>query len=506
MPRSMSFPDAEGRRALYSSAWIHLARRAGIGLAGQGARGSSRAVGAKEDVMRRRLVASLAIGLGALAAQPAKAESIEDALASAYNNNPQILGERATLRATDEGVPQALAGWRPTVTFQGGVGAEQSENSPAAPPSAPAHQGFQPHTYSLTVSQPIYNGGGTIAKTAQAENLVESERAHLIAVESAVLFSAVQSYFDVLRDQAVIALDKNNEQVLSRQLEATNDQFRVGQVTRTDVAQAEARLASATATRHSDEGTLSVDSANYTRAVGHPPSGLVQPKLRPVIPAARDQALALAATKNPSVIAAQFAESAARDNVAQVKAQLLPSIAVVGNIQRLQETQLNGRETTNKSVLAQLNMPLYEAGNVWSQSRQAIENVGKAKGTTDDTRRQAVQTATQSWETIQSARASITSLQATIRAAQIALEGVQQQQQVGARTVLDVLNAQQELFGDQVALVKAQHDLAIAEFNLAQQVGQLTAADLNLPVQLYDVDRHYRSVRNKVIGFGADGQ
>jgi outer membrane protein len=456
--------------------------------------------------MRRRLVASVAIGLGALAAQPAAAETIEDALASAYNGNPQLLGERATLRAADEGVSQALAGWRPTVTFQGAVGVEQTESTPPAPPSAPAHQTIHPHTYSLTVSQPIYNGGATIAKTAQAEDQVQSERAHLVAVESAVLFAAVQSYFDVLRDQAVVALDKNNEQVLSRQLDATNDQFRVGQVTRTDVAQAQARLASATATRYADEGTLSVDSANYTRAVGHPPVNLVQPTLHPVIPAMRDQALALAATKNPNVVSAQFAESAARDNVAQVKAQLLPTVSLVGNIQRLQETQLNGRENTNSSVLAQLNIPLYEAGNVWSQSRQAIENVGKAKGTTDDTRRQAVQTATQSWETIQSARASITSLQTTIRAAQIALEGVQQQQQVGARTVLDVLNAQQELFGDQVSLVKAQHDLAVAEFNLSQQIGRLTAADLNLPVQLYDVNTHYRSVRNKLIGFGAEDQ
>jgi len=456
--------------------------------------------------MRRCVVVSLAIGFGALAAQPARAETLAEALASAYTNNPQVLGERATLRATDESVPQALSGWRPTITFQGGIGVETSENTPPAPPNAPAHQTIDPHTYSLTLTQPIYNGGGTIAKTAQAEDLVQSERAHLIAVESGVLFAAVQSYYDVLRDQAVIELDKNNEQVLSRQLEATNDQFRVGQVTRTDVAQAEARLAAATATRHTDEGTLEVDSANYTRAVGHPPVNLQQPKMRPVIPATRDQALALASTKNPSVISAQFAEDAARDNVAQIKAQLLPSVSIVGSVQRLQETQLNGRETTNQSVIAQLNVPLYEGGNLWSQSRQAIENVGKAKGTTDDTRRQAVQTATQSWETVQSARASITSLQSTINAAQIALEGVQQQQQVGARTVLDVLNAQQELFSDQVSLVKAQHDLAVAEFNLAQQIGVLTAVDLKLPVRLYDVDTHYRSVRDKLLGFGARDQ
>jgi outer membrane protein len=454
--------------------------------------------------MRHALVSSMAVAAVALGAAGASAETLESALSAAYSNNPQILSERANLRAIDEGVPQALAGWRPTITFTGGIGDEQTESTPAAPPNAPAHQTLQPHTYSLTITQPIYNGGNTIAKTAQAEDTVQSERARLVAIESSVLFTAAQSYFDVLRDIAVIALDKNNEQVLGRQLEATNDQFRVGQVTRTDVAQAESRLAAATAQRHLDEGTLENDRANYTRAVGHPPVDLIQPTFHPTIPSTRDEALTLAAIKNPNVVAAQFSEVAARDNVAQVKAQLLPSVSIVANVQRAQETTINGREQTQQSIIAQLNMPLYEAGNIWSQSRAAIENVGKAQGTTDDTRRQAVQTATQSWETIQSARASIDSLNTTVRAAEIALEGVTQQQQVGARTVLDVLNAEQELFSDRTSLVRSQHDLAVAEFNLSQQIGRLTAIDLKLPVNLYDVQKHYRSVRNKVFGFGAD--
>ena len=453
--------------------------------------------------LSRPLSLALGLGLALGTVHPAAAETLEEALVATYNNNPQILGERANLRAVDEGVPQALAGWRPTVNFVTGIGAAQSETTPAAPPNAPAHVAYQPHSYSLTVTQPIYNGGNTIAKTAQAEDLVQAERAKLIATESTAFFTAAQAYFDVLRDLAVVELDRNNEQVLSRQLEATNDQFRVGQVTRTDVAQAESRLAAARATRQTDQGTLENDRASYTRAVGHPPIDLVQPTLHPTIPATRDEALNLAATKNLNVVSAQFTEIAARDNVAQVKAQLLPSVSIVGNINRGQESTLNGRETTNRSVIAQMTVPLYEAGNIWSQSRQAIENAGKARSTTDDTRRQAVQTATQAWETIQSARASITSLQTTIRAASIALEGVTQQQQVGSRTVLDVLNAQQELFTDRTLLVKAQHDLAVAEFNLSQQIGRLTAVDLELPVDLYDVKKHYEAVRNKLVGFGA---
>jgi len=454
--------------------------------------------------MRRVVFASVAAGIGAFAATGAHGETLEEALASTYNTNPQILAERANLRAIDEGVPQALAGWRPTVTFSGSIGAERSENTPPSTANSPAHQSLQPHTYSLTVNQPIFNGGNTVARTAQAEDNVQSERARLIATESTALFTAAQAYFDVLRDQAVVELDRNNEKVLGRQLDITTDQFRVGQVTRTDVAQAQSALAAATATRLTDQGTLENDSANYTRAVGHPPVNLVQPKFILPLPTTREQALALASTENPNVIAAQYAEDAARDLVAATKAQLLPSLALVGNVQRLQESQLNGREQTNYSGVAQLTIPLYEAGNIWSQSRQAIENVGKAQGTTDDQRRAAVQSATQAWETMGSSTASIRSLQTTINAAQIALEGITQQQQVGQRTVQDVLNQQQTLFTDQVNLAKSQHDQSVAQFNLSQQVGRLTAADLKLRVKIYDVNVHYKSVRNKAIGFSAD--
>jgi outer membrane protein len=454
--------------------------------------------------MRRVVYASVAAGIGVFAGASAHGETLEEALASTYNTNPQILAERANLRAIDEGVPQALAGWRPTVTFNSSFGAQRSENTPGAPPNAPGHQSLQPHSYSLSVNQPLFNGGNTVARTAQAEDNVQSERARLIATESTAMFAAAQAYFDVLRDQAVVELDRNNEKVLARQLEITSDQFRVGQVTRTDVAQAQSALAAATATRLTDQGTLENDRASYTRAVGHAPVDLVQPKIALALPTTREQALSFAASENPNVIAAQYAEDAARDLVAATKAQLLPSLALVGNMQRQQETTLNGREQTNYSGVAQLTVPLYEAGNIWSQSRQAIENVGKAQGTTDDARRAAVQTATQSWETINSAGASIRSLQTTINAATIALEGVTQQQQVGQRTTQDVLIQQQSLFVQQVNLVRAQHDQAVAQFNLSQQIGRLTAADLKLPVKIYDVNVHYKSVRNKAIGFSAD--
>jgi outer membrane protein len=454
--------------------------------------------------MRRSLLASCAAA-AALVAVPrgVAAETLIEALADAYNNNPQLLSERALLRATDENVPQALSGWRPTVQFTGSAGFEHQENRPPAPPTFPAEQALRPNTVDLNVTQPIFNGGRTVALTAQAEKTVEAERARHIAVEETVFLSVAQAYLDVVRDQATLDLAINNEQVLRRQLEATNDQFRVGAVTRTDVAQAEARLAGATASRQQAEGNLQVSRANYERAVGHAPAKLDQPSLRPTLPATRDQAIAMASAKNPNVVAAIFTEDAARDTVDATRDQLLPSLNLVGDALRTGDQQTKGRDLNSYSIIARVTVPLYEGGSVYSQTRQAAETVGQRRSQTDDTRRAAIQGATQAWEQVTSGRAQVVSLQSTIRAAEIALEGVRQEATVGSRTVLDVLNAEQELFTDRVQLVTAQHDLALAEFSLSNQIGRLTAADLKLPVTLYDVDKHYRSVRDKWLGFGS---
>ncbi|HEV2545829.1 MAG TPA: TolC family outer membrane protein [Stellaceae bacterium] len=450
--------------------------------------------------MRHALLATAAAAMLSIAAsESGRAETLIEALADAYNNNPQILAERANLRATDESVPQALSGWRPTVTFTGSIGAEHVEDKP---PSQFVG-GPIPRVADLNITQPIFSGGRTVALTAQAEKTVEAERARNIATEGTVFLSVAQAYLDVIRDQATLELSVNNEQVLRKQLEATADQFRVGAVTRTDVAQAEARLAAATASRLQAEGNLQVSRANYVRAVGHPPEKLVAPDFRPVLPGTRDGALNMAALYNPNVIAAIYTEDAARDAIDATRAQLLPSLNLIGDVNRAVSTVVDNQTQSAASVTARLTIPLYEAGNIYSQTRQATETLGQRRGQTDDARRAAVQGATQAWEQTASGRAQIISLQSTIRAAEIALEGTQQEASVGARTVLDVLNAEQELFTDRVQLVTAQHDLALAEFNLALQIGQLTAADLRLPVKLYDVDEHYREVRNKWLGFGS---
>jgi len=437
-----------------------------------------------------------------LAATPASAQTLTEAFAYTYNNNPQILAQRALLRATDEQVPQALANWRPTVTLTGTAGFERA--GIAARGSSTQFSSFEPRAADLRITQPLYRGGRTEAQTRQAINTVQSTRAQTLGVETQVFQSVAQTYLDVVRDQTLVEVNRSNEQVLRRQLEATQDRFRVGEVTRTDVAQAESQLAQATAQRINAEGQLEVSRANYARAVGHPPGRLVQPRERPVLPATRDEALTLAANNNPNVISAMFTELAARDNIDLVRGQLLPTINLVGDLNRsfAPSVSLQTTRQDTASAVLQLTMPLYEGGAIWSQTRAAEQTVGQRRGQLDDARRLAVQQATQAWETLQSARAAITSFGAAVRAAQIALEGIQQEALVGSRTVIDVLISEQQLFTTQSQLVGAQHDAALAEFNLAAATGRLIAPELRLPVQLYDMERHYRAVKDKWLGFG----
>jgi outer membrane protein len=472
----------------------------------QSARGSAR---------RTANLASIAGAIVGLTAISTQAQTLTDALAETYNTNPQLLAQRALLRATDEQVPQALSFWRPQVTFTGQVGLNTS--SLQTPPVSPSLNGLgqvvsttdrrhiitRPDLVEFQAIQPVYRGGRTVAQTRQAINTVESTRAQTLAVETSVFQAVAMAYLDVVRDQALVEVDRNNVEVLRKQLEATQDRFRVGEVTRTDVAQAEAALAQAQGTLVTQQGTLEISRAEYVRAVGHPPGRLMLPRERPVLPATREEALSLATNNNFSVISAKFAELAARDNIDVVRGQLLPQISVVGTLDRSydQSATFKGALLNSAQITAQLTMPLYEGGAIYSQTRQAQQTVGQRRSQVDDARRAAVQTAAQFWSTLQAARASISSFAAAVRAAQIALEGTQQEALVGTRTVLDVLIQNQTLLQTQSQLVTAQHDAALAEFNLASAVGRLIAPELNLPVRLYDMEQHYREVKDKWIGF-----
>jgi outer membrane protein len=449
--------------------------------------------------------------VGVLAASgAASAQTLTEALSEAYRTSPQLLAQRALARATDEQVPQALANWRPTIVFTGQTGYAASALATAH--TSPLVSHTRPSSLDVTATQPVYSGGRTLAQTRQAINDVEAMRAQTLAVETTVFQAVAQAYLDVVRDQTLVEVQRNNEKVLREELESTQTRAKIGELTGTDVAQAQSSYAQAVATRIAAEGQLAVSRANYVRAVGLPPGILLLPRDRPALPATRDGALNLAASNNPNVIAEAFAELAARDNIDVVRGQLLPQISVVGDLNRSVSgsvsaptasstaTSFTNSVTSTASAMATATMPVYEGGMIYSQTRQAQQTVGQRRSLVDDARRTAVQSAADSWATLEAARASISSFAAAVRAAQIALAGLREEALTGTRTVLDVLIGEQQLLTSQSQLVAAEHDAALAEFNLAAAIGRLNAPELKLPVQLYDMDRHYQEVKNKWIG------
>jgi outer membrane protein len=448
-----------------------------------------------------------------LAASPAAAQTLQEALALAYSNNPTLLAARAQLRATDENVPQALSGWRPTVVLSGAAGyADGTLRSPTTvfdpvtrqPQRGAAFTDAERNTLNLnaSVNQPLFRGGRTVASTRRAESQVLAQRARLLAAEQQVLQDTVNAYVEVIRFQEEVRLNVNNEQVLTRQLQATNERFRVGEITRTDVAQAESRLAGARANRSQAEGNLQAARAVFQRLVGVAPTRLIAPQ--PLQLPVRSQAEAgqLAAVNNPNVVAALFDEAAARDQIDVQFAALMPTLSVQGQTFRIDNNLQPHTRATGSQVTANLSVPLYQGGAEHALVRQARQQAQQARSVVEDQRRQATQQATAAWETLQSARAQVDSNRSQIRAAEIALDGVQREAIVGSRTTLDVLNAEQELLNARVALVRALAELVRASHTLASAVGRLTARDLALRVQLYDTEAYYRAVRDRWAGTG----
>ena len=450
-----------------------------------------------------RRVSVFFVFLAAIATLPSAsgwAQKLMDALALTYTNNPTLQAQRARLRAVDEGVPQALSGWRPDVRFTTDVGKlRRRTNNTGGFGSGDDTRTF--YSGGFRVTQNVYAGGTTEAEIKQAKHEVSAERARLMTTEQEVFLDAVTAYMDVFREEAVLRLNINNEQVLSRQLQATLDRFDVGEVTRTDVAQAESRVARATAERIQAEGDLEVSRAFFEQVVGEKPTAVPNPGYPPSLPTGVGEAVNLARDGNPVVISATFDERASRAFIEAVKGELLPSIDLVGDASRSRNEGTPDRTVDDITVTAELTVPLYQQGAVSSRIREAIQLAGENQLQVEEARRAAIENAKSGYEQLLTARASIQSREAEVRAAKIALEGVEQEAAVGSRTVLDVLDAEQELLDAQVSLVLDQRDAIVASYQLLAAVGRLTARDLGLTVNRYDQKSHYLRVRDRLWGY-----
>jgi len=427
------------------------------------------------------------------------AQSIEDALAKAYLNNPTLLSARAGLRSTDEKVPQALANWRPSVEVTSSVGAEIVHNNTST--GTDKNQSRRPKDIGISVTQPLFRGGRTLAATSSAENDIRAARARLLASEQTVLLQAATAYLNVYRDLAVLRLNRNNEEVLQRQLEATRDRFEVGEITRTDVHQAEARLARSKADRIQSAGDLETSRANYLNIVGEPaPETLNLPGRANGLPTSAEDTVRIAVVNNPDVIAAEFDRRSSMDGVDEVWGELLPTLELTASSTRSLQASTEHSFSNTHEILLNLTVPIYQQGEVYSRLRSARQSAAEKTLLIDKQRRSAAEAATQAYESLVTAKAQVDAFQTQIEASIVALEGVQREAAVGSRTVLDILDAEQELLDSRVSHVRSERDELVAAYKLMAALGRLTAKDLGLTVDLYDPREHYNEVRGKWFG------
>lgn len=459
-----------------------------------------------KSYLKLGLAVALAFGLAGSWTGSASADTLIDALAAAYNNNPDLRAARAGLRATDEGVVQAQAGFLPTVAGTVNINSQNQRSFVDGALSSDFTQ--TPKFYQARIDQNLFRGFQDVNARRQAKSLMYAGRSQLLVTEQQVLLNTVTAYMNAVRDVSVLNLNDNNVQVLERQLEASQDRFRVGEITRTDVAQSEARLAGAISSRIRAEADLAGSRAGYRRIVGMSPGTLDRPPPLPPLPPNLEDATAIALRENPTVTGARETEHAADIAVSQSKGALLPTVDGVASISRSDSESFSPNvgntvlfRSDVKSVGVQIRIPLYQGGAVYSDIRRAKHTRSQRRLEILSAERFAVEQTRIAWEEYRAAQSSIISNSSQVMANEIALDGTRQEAAVGSRTTLDVLDAEQELLDSRVNLVRAERNEYVAGFTMLGAVGRLNAKTLDLPVELYRPEKNYRGVRWQFVGW-----
>lgn len=491
--------------------------------------------------LRHRSAIALAFLAVAFIARPCHAETLAQALANAYLLNPTLNAERARLRAIDEQVAVAKSGLRPSITGSTDgsfinqnsdvVTSSTGQTTPQASPSdlPPIAQEIKrevvedltqalgigdqqagglstdgvtyPHGYAISLSQPLFEGFQNLNAVRQAKAEVQAQREALRTVEQNVLLDATTAYVNVVRDQAVVRLRENDVTVLSEQLKATRDRFEVGEVTRTDVAQAEARRSEALATLSVAQANLKTSRATYQQVIGHPPGDLqTPPSIFRLLPQTLDDAMTLGDGENPYILRAVYDEEASLYAVEQITGELLPQVSLEARYEkRFGQSQLLD-ELERTTVMGRVNVPLYQGGGVAARVRQAKETNNQLKRQVEDARLRVHADIVSNWGILQSSGPAIKAAESAVSANKTALIGVREEEKVGQRTTLDVLDAQRELLNSQIGLVSALRDRIVAEYSLYTAIGRMDAQTLGLSVPYYDPLEHYDIVKNKWFG------
>ncbi|WP_439633623.1 TolC family outer membrane protein [Glycocaulis sp.] len=414
------------------------------------------------------------LGLSGLAAG-ASAQTLNETLEAAYRTSPVLAAERARLRQASEGVVQARAARLPTLSASAGI----SDGESWGPGSGAGGSGGDV-SYSLSASQSLYSGGSIDASVDQALNRIEASRWNVVSTEQDVILSAIAVHLDVVRDTAIVDIRRNNVDVLAEQLRAARDRFEVGEITRTDVAQAEARVSGAQAQLSAAQATLAASRAGYERVTGVTPLDVEQPESQPDVPETLAIAADVALESNPLLLSALFNEQASQAGIRLARSALRPDVALSASASESRESDFTGRGRGSVTVGARVSMPIFTGGLNESRIRQAVAAADESRLQVLNVRRAVAEGISNAWNSYLAAEAVIISSREAVRANEIAFEGVRQEAFVGLRTTLDVLNAEQELLNSRLELVRAERDYQVAAYALLQAMGRLTAEQVGL--------------------------
>jgi outer membrane protein len=430
-------------------------------------------------------------------ATAASAESLPEALVKAYQTNPQLNAERARQRATDENVPQALAGYRPQIVASLSSGLQAVRN--LLPDNTVQSATLKPWVIGVTVTQTLFNGFKTASSVRVAELQVQSGREALRNVGQGVLLDAVTAYSNVLANQSLVEAQRTNVSFLQETLAITQRRLKAGDVTPTDTAQAEARLSRGQADLNAAEVNLAVSQATYSQVIGNPPGSLraADPVDR-LLPRSRDDSTTLAFKQNPAVLAAGFDVDVASTSIRVAESSLMPTVTLQGSASHAvdDDPTLSVFRTDQASIVGQINAPIYDGGAAASQTRQAKELTAQSRLVLDQVRNQARTAALGAWVANEGAKIAVTASESEVRAATVALQGVQKEAQGGQRTTVDVLNSEADLIGAKARLIGAQRDRVIASYTLLSAVGRLDVKTLALNTPDYLPETHYHQVRD----------
>ncbi len=445
-------------------------------------------------MMKRTGIAAIALVATVMSASVARAETLVDALTSAYNNSGLLEQNRALLRAADEDVAQAVATTLPVIDWS--LRATRTVNN--AQPSGD-WAATNAATLRIGASMTLYSFGANALGIEAQKEVVLSTRQTLRGIEQDVLLNAVQAYVNVLRDREFVSLRQNNVRLITQELRAAQDRFDVGEVTRTDVALAEARLAAARSQLAAAEGTLAISIEGFRVAVGRAPGAAAPVGPAPVSRSLAD-ARAFAVRNNPSVLEVQHSVAAAELSIRRAEAGLKPRVSLDSFVSTDQDSNEVGQIGVN------IGGPIYSGGALSSQIRQLRSSRDSALAGLHLTQLAVEQAVTNAFASLQVARASRLASDQQITAARIAFQGVREEATLGSRTTLDVLDAEQELLDAEANLISAQADEVFASYSLLSAMGLLTADHLNLPVQQYDPAAYYNLSKDAPVAISEQGR